>query len=938
MAEPGPRQGTLIGDGMLPDRFRVRQPLGRGSHGRVYLAWDRLHERDVALKLLELGGMEREACLHEARALARVRHPAVVTVYELVHQVERPYLVMEYIEGEELERRLDGPDARPADPAFAVAVGRAVAAALAASHAAGVLHRDVKPSNVLVGDRGVTLIDFGVARRRALTDAGEAGEGGLVGTPLYLAPEQLGGAVEDERSDIYAVGVLLFRLLTLSHPYEARSIDELRQLQASAAPGLRAIRPDLPAPLADVVSRCLAPHEARYPSALALLRDLERAGLVASRPLPEAPYVGLAALTAAHHGVFFGREEEVARVLGRLRLASTVALVGASGAGKSSLAGAGIGPAVEAGALDDPPSAEHRWQIRRVSPGDMPLHALAAEVAAVTGGDAAEVVRTLGAAPERWWRLVSDGGGRRAPTPALLLIVDQLEELVTLCQDQDQRRAFGLALQGSLAADARVRVVITARDDFLVPLGAVPGLRDALETIHIVRPLDGEGLRAAVVEPARAFGYAFEDAAMVERIVGELAGRSAAMPLLGFAMQRLWEGRDEQRRLIGRAALEQLGGIGAALARAADDALDSLRGRGLFDEARRVLLELLTPEGTKRTRTLGELLAAAGSPEGRTAVEQLREARLVSGRGDALELAHEALARQWPLLRRWVEESRARRELAADAGQSARRWAARGRPADLLWRGRPLDEAHALLSEEPGALEPEAAAFVRDSLKAAHRRRWGRRLLALGLLGVVAVGAGIYIRGLALERDLARRQARSERLALQAQRARVKAEQARARAVDERRELLEAWVKERQQLLADLERTGQSGLRQHILRRLTTEGPPAVRLTPPTGEAVEVCLFGPADNLDLGGDWPQKTAPVAQTLATAGYRIGCQYPYVRRAFPAASRHGVIQHAGKLAPAGLTRLRDLLRRRFPDIAVREIPARRLFRTVDVLLPD
>jgi predicted Ser/Thr protein kinase len=919
----GLAQGTLIGDGLLPDRFRVRQPLGHGAYGQVYLAWDKLHERDVALKFLELGGQEREACLHEARALARVRHPNVVTVYEVVIGADPPFLVMEYVEGEELERRLKE---STLDPGFALAVGRAIAAALVAAHEAGVLHRDIKPANVIVsGDGAVKLIDFGVARRAHE----ETGPEGLLGTPHYLPPELLSGGEADERADLYAVGVLLYRVLTRRHPFEAETIADLRQdHERFAVPDVREARPDVPVPLVEVVSRCLAPRDDRFPSAASLLLALERIGQTGARPLPEAPYLGLAPFTADERGVFFGREEEVARVIGRLQVASTVVLVGTSGAGKSSLALAGVAPAVEAGDLDVG-KTPRRFRTVRFSPGARPLKALAAALE--------QPEEKLRQAPEQWWRLVAQSK-RRAGAAGLLLVVDQLEELVTVCDAPEERDALGRALGGSLNAGPAVRVLITARDDFLARLGAVEGLSEVLQTIHLVRPLDGEALRAAVVEPARAFGYAFEDEGMVERIVREVAGRSGTMPLCGFALRRLWEDRDEERRLLSRSALEQMGGVGGALTRAAEALIGRLEQEGLLGPTRAVLLELVTPEGTKRTRSLRELLATSGAA---SVVAKLREARLVTGSDDALELAHESLVREWTLLRRWIEETRARRELAADAQHAAVRWQSRGNAAELLWRGRPLEEARALLTSGELELASEAIAFLRASERHHRRQRGFRWLLAAAAVAVVATAVGIYIRGLAVERDLARREAAAERAAVAAQRGKVRAERARAKAVEERRKLLEAWVRQRRQLVADLNRTAQSGLREHILRRLAREGPPGVKIEPPPPtRRVEVCLFGPAKDLSMGGDWRRRTEPVARLLAGRGYVIGCQYPYVRTAarFRPAVQRGLVQHAADMDARALESLLALLRRRHPSIDVQVLPRRRLFRTIDILLPD
>jgi serine/threonine-protein kinase len=251
--------GSLLGDGLIPDRFRVRQRLGRGAAGQVLLAWDRFFERDVALKLLDFGGAQTPgpealaASLHEARALARLRHPNVVGVYELVHRVSPPILVMEYVIGEELEQILQRA-AGPLPLAQVIAVGRALGAALARAHQAGMLHRDVKPANVMVADDGtIKLIDFGLAGVAPVDPQ-------LIGTPAYCAPEVLEGALPDARADLFSVGVILYRMLTLQHPFPARDLDELRAALRRPPPDPRSVQPAISVWLAELVQRCLAPH------------------------------------------------------------------------------------------------------------------------------------------------------------------------------------------------------------------------------------------------------------------------------------------------------------------------------------------------------------------------------------------------------------------------------------------------------------------------------------------------------------------------------------------------------------------------------------------------------------------------------------------------------------------------------------------------------
>jgi TolB-like protein len=257
--------------------------LGRGTFGEVYRAWDRHLERDVALKLLHgtlaaddapslsRGATEEgpdphvAAILREARLLARVRHPNVVQVYGVAIHEGRVGLWMELIRGETLEQLLvrNGPfNAREA-----AIVGIDLCRALAAIHAAGLVHRDVKAQNVMRETGGrIVLMDLGTGRPsgpRALPD--------LEGTPLYLAPEIFAGAPASERTDIYSLGVLLYHLVTSAFPVQASSVVELEQRHADGAHvRLRDTRADLPTAFVSVVERALSSDERRFSSAGAL--------------------------------------------------------------------------------------------------------------------------------------------------------------------------------------------------------------------------------------------------------------------------------------------------------------------------------------------------------------------------------------------------------------------------------------------------------------------------------------------------------------------------------------------------------------------------------------------------------------------------------------------------------------------------------------------
>jgi serine/threonine-protein kinase len=263
--------------------YRVERQLARGAMGALYLALDPGTGARVAIKTLSLGAEFEGAALDEARqrflreaaAAARLRHPAIVTVYGSGEDEGLAFLVMELLAGCDLSRY-----ARPArllpEP-IVLRVGARVAEALAYAHRIGVVHRDIKPANVMLdlSHEQVKITDFGIAH---LADGGRTRSGLVLGTPSFMSPEQLAGVKVDGRSDLYSLGVMLFQLLTGQLPYRASSLGELLQQIAGSPPrDLQELRPDLPAELGEVLALALQKRpELRYADGEQLASDLRR--------------------------------------------------------------------------------------------------------------------------------------------------------------------------------------------------------------------------------------------------------------------------------------------------------------------------------------------------------------------------------------------------------------------------------------------------------------------------------------------------------------------------------------------------------------------------------------------------------------------------------------------------------------------------------------
>jgi hypothetical protein len=285
-------------------RYRLVRKLGSGSFGSVYCAWDPELERNIAIKILHehiADDRLRQRLLREGRALARVQHANVVQVFGVELHGSRAALCMELISGETLAAVLRTHGVLSHREAGVV--GEDVCRALAAVHAAGYVHRDVKAQNVMRDKTGkIVLMDFGTGH-----DSAGSGHGPLdiVGTPVYMAPEVMDGAPASVRSDVYAVGVLLYHLVTGHYPVEGGTLLDLIDAHKSGRRHpLLERRPDLPWSFAQVVARALAPDPAdRWPSAGAMLEALGGARPADTRPVAQ-PWVRAASRIAA--GVIVG--------------------------------------------------------------------------------------------------------------------------------------------------------------------------------------------------------------------------------------------------------------------------------------------------------------------------------------------------------------------------------------------------------------------------------------------------------------------------------------------------------------------------------------------------------------------------------------------------------------------------------------------------------
>ncbi len=758
--------------GVAVPGYELGEVIGEGSFGSVYRAVQPSVGREVAVKVVrsELADDPRFVQRFEAEAqlVARLEHPHVVPLYDYWRRPGGAFLVFRLLRGGSLSDRIAEGPLPPVDVTRLVGE---LSGALATAHGLGVVHRDVKPANVLFDETGNSyLADFGIA----VVDDDLDVELRSAGSPLYAAPEQARDGGAGPAADQYALAVVAWEALAGSAPYTGSSATAVLEAKAKAAVPPVAKALGLPAALDDVLRRATAPHPSdRYPSvgdfavawdgALATADpDVVRttggldvgpasrttASTVARLPAIGAnPYKGLRAFREADRAEFHGRDELIARLVEAVEADPFVAVVGPSGSGKSSLVHAGLVPELrDRGAL-----------VVSMVPGTAPMEELEAALrrVATTAEEAAIHARlqTPGG-------LVAVAADLVGPGDHLVLVVDQFEELWTLAEGEDAREPFATLLAHAASGPGTLRVVVTLRADLYDRPLEHPELGPVVSGRTFgVTPMTTSELQAAIVEPAERVGIRFE-AGLVGRMVGDVISRPGALPLLQFTLSELYERRSGAT--VAAEAYAELGGIGGALARRAEEIYEAT-DPAEWDDVHQLFTLLVTPDedgdDLRRRATVAELAEVAPS-----VIETYRANRLLVTdhhpvtREPTVEVAHEALLREWPRLAGWLDADRDAIRVRRSLAQAAREW--REDPADesALYRGTRLaaadDVAHHLTLAGPEreflaashnlAGREHAAAAARAAAQVRQNRRLRRLLVAAGVVLVVALVATAF--------------------------------------------------------------------------------------------------------------------------------------------------------------------------------------------------
>ncbi|MEV6487000.1 WD40 repeat domain-containing protein [Streptomyces sp. NPDC051576] len=445
------------------------------------------------------------------------------------------------------------------------------------------------------------------------------------------------------------------------------------------------------------------------------------------------PYVGLAPFQRADTDCFFGRERLVADLADRLRHGRLLALFGASGSGKSSILRAGLLPLVAEAVV--------------FTPGPHPLEECVIHLAALACDTPGRLLAELSADPLNLHRVVRQILTNRPDDAELVLVIDQFEEIFTLCTDPDERTAFITALvTAAQAPTSRCRIVLAVRADFYAHCTRHPDLVDALRDAQVpVGPMTTGELRRAVVQPAVRAGLTVEGA-LLAHLTAEAKGQPGVLPLLSHALLETWHRR--RGNALTFTAFQQAGGIEGALAQTAEAFYTQLtrHQQGL---ARQIFLRLTAlgdgTEDTKRRLVRSELDDTADTA---LVLEQAARARLLTLDDNRVEIAHEALIRCWPRLTRWLTEDRDRLREHRRLAEATEIWESLDRDPGALYRGTRLAAARELpptdlTRRERDFLDAGTAAEITQATLVRRRLRRARQFAVLLVALLLAAGTAM---------------------------------------------------------------------------------------------------------------------------------------------------------------------------------------------------
>jgi len=746
--------------------YQLQDMLGEGGFGTVFRAYQPLIRREVAIKVIRSSFANQPEFIRrfeaEAQLVARLEHLHIVPLYDFWRDPGGAYLVMRLLRGgslrEELQAqgRLQLPDV--------LRIINQISSALSVAHRKGVIHRDLKPANILLDEeKNAYLTDFGIAKDVEHSESQEEEDGTIVGTPAYSPPEQLQSQVPTPKSDIYSFGLIVYELITGKDAMSGESISEAIRNQLYEP--LPEIDPDeygIPMSINEILATATAKDpEERYADILHFARDFKHSfdgfQLNISRTFDEDtgqmvivpedtmsftidfsdvqqitgsqlavvnPYKGLRAFQESDATDFYGRAELTTKLVNRLNEdradARFLAVIGPSGSGKSSVVKAGVIPSVRQGAL----SGSENFFVAEMVPGIDALDELETVLLSIAVSPPSDLRERLEASETGLFELLNEI--LPDDDSELFLLIDQFEEIFTQTEDNRVRTHFMNSLQYAVThPQSRLWSIITIRADFYDKPLLYPKFGELVrERGEIVLPLSRNELESAIVQPAKNMGIEMEQE-LVSQIIQDVQEEPGALPLLQYALTELFDRRSGL--LMTLQTYLDSGGVLGSLARRAEELYLEMDDRHQ-EAVRQLFLRLVTlGEGTEDTRRRvrwSELSFYDADDDPLTDVlDTFTKYRLLTGDNDpqtrepTVEVAHEALIRQWQRLRDWLSDNRENIRIQRQVVAAVNEWHQNGNDDSFLASGMRLDQFALLLDSSDIALTADETNYITSSIE-----------------------------------------------------------------------------------------------------------------------------------------------------------------------------------------------------------------------------
>ncbi|MEO1290546.1 MAG: serine/threonine-protein kinase, partial [Chloroflexota bacterium] len=642
-----------------------------------------------------------------------------------------------------------------------------ISAALSVAHRKGIVHRDLKPANILLDEeRNAYLTDFGIAKdvEHSSDVDDDEDDDSIVGTPAYSPPEQLQSLQPTPQSDIYSFGLIIYELLTGHDAMAGDSVsDAIRNQLYEQLPDIDPVTYNIPPMINEILATATAKNpDDRYRDIMHFARDFRHAvsGFKSSPSVtldkdtgemvvvPEDtvsfvidindlspnttgaqmiivnPYKGLRAFQESDASDFHGRKDLTEQLIERLNEdradARFLAVIGPSGSGKSSVVKAGLIPALRDGALPD----SENFYVAEMVPSIDALEELESVLLSLAIDPPANVREQLASSETALFDLLKqilpDDGSE------LFLLIDQFEEIFTQTEDNAVRTHFMNSLQYAVThPESRLWAVITIRADFYDKPLLYPKFGELVrERGEIVLPLSRNELEAAIVEPAKSMRVEIEPE-LIAQIIADVQEEPGALPLLQYALTELFDRRSGM--LMTLSSYRESGGVLGSLARRAEELY--LEMDEAHQEAiRQMFLRLVTlGEGTEDTRRRvrwSELSFYDGIDDPMANVRDLfTKYRLLTGDNDpqtrepTVEVAHEALIRQWQRLRNWLADNRENIRIQRQVVGAVHEWQQNEQDDSFLATGMRLNQFELLLQNSDIALTIDEKAYIEASIE-----------------------------------------------------------------------------------------------------------------------------------------------------------------------------------------------------------------------------